>query len=211
MRARLAQFLPQVIQYVQETTWKPQALPFEIHLQSENAQLFERNEDAEEKEKPSEIQEQREKKTIKLVYCYAHQDKTLRDKLDEHLSVLHHLNQITSWYDHEIKPGLRWEEEIDAQLNTANIILLLVSPDFMASKYCYGVEMRRAIERHERGEAKVIPVILRSINGWQDTPIGKLQALPTDAKPVVDRRRWPTLDSALQNVQEGLKEMIDNP
>jgi hypothetical protein len=146
---------------------------------------------------------------LKLLYCYARKDKNLRDKLDAHLSVLHHLNQIASWHDHEIEPGVKWKEEIDIQLNTADIILLLVSPDFMASKYCYGVEMQRAIERHERGEAKVIPVILRPINGWQDTPIGKLQALPKDAKPVVDRKRWPTLDYALENVVSGIKEVIN--
>jgi hypothetical protein len=146
---------------------------------------------------------------LKLIYCYARKDKALRDKLDMHLSVLQHLNQVDSWYDHEIKPGIKWEEEIDIQLNAANIILLLVSPDFMASKYCYGVEMRRAIERHDRGEAKVIPVILRPINGWQDTPIGKLQALPTDGKPVVDRRRWPTVDYALENVANGIREVIN--
>jgi TIR domain len=146
---------------------------------------------------------------LKLIYCYAHQDRVLRDKLDKHLSVLHHLNQIVGWYDHEIKPGVEWEEEIGIRLNTANIILLLVSPDFMYSKYCYGVEMQRAIERHDRGEAKVIPIILRPINGWQDTPIGKLQALPTDGKPVVDRKRWPTVDYALENVAIGIREVIN--
>src|SRR5438876_2547858 len=155
------------------------------------AQVTKKSEDAvngESLNKPSE--------PLKLLYCYAREDKKLRDKLDTHLSVLQHLNQIVGWYDHEIMPGVKWAEEIDIQLNTANIILLLISPDFMASKYCYGIEMRRAIERHERGEAKVIPIILRLINGWQDTPIGKLQALPKDAKPVVDRRRWPTVDYA---------------
>jgi hypothetical protein len=128
---------------------------------------------------------------LKLIYCYAHQDKALR----------------VGWYDHEIEPGVKWKEEIEIQLNTANIILLLVSPDFMYSKYCYGVEMQRAIERHERGEAKVIPVILRPIHGWQDTPIGKLQALPTDGEPVVNRTR--TVDYALENVANGIREVIN--
>ncbi len=144
----------------------------------------------------------------KLIYCYAHRDKGLRDELDKHLSVLRHLKQIVDWYDYEIKPGTNWQEEIDIQLNTANIILLLVSPDFMYSKYCYGVEMQRAIERHDRGEAKVIPVILRPIHGWQDTPIGKLQALPTDGEPVVNRRR--TVDYALENVANGIREVINS-
>jgi TIR domain len=148
-----------------------------------------------------------QKKQLKLVYCYARKDKALRDGLDSHLSVLKRLYQIVSWSDYEISPGTDWEKEIDTQLNTADIILLLVSPDFMASDYCYGIEMQRAIERHERGEAKVIPVILRPI-GWQDTPLGKLQALPRNGKPIVDRN-WHKRDYALHDVEEGLKTVIN--
>src|SRR6266487_3735944 len=149
-----------------------------------------------------------EPEQLKLVYCYARKDKALREALDSHLSVLKHNYHVITWFDHEIGPGIDWEKEIDTQLNTAHIILLLVSPDFMASKYCYGVEMRRAIERHERGEAKVIPIILRPIS-WQDTPLGKLQGLPRNGKPVVDPS-WGKRDYALHNVEKDLKAVIHN-
>lgn len=150
----------------------------------------------------------KEKNQLKLVYCYAHEDKALRDELDKHLSILKRLYQIVSWHDCKIGAGIEWKKEIDVQLNAANIILLLVSSDFMASDYCYGVEMQRAIARHKQGEAKVIPVILRPISSWQNTPIGKLKALPTDGIPVVDRK-WYMLDYALENVANGIKDVIN--
>lgn len=154
--------------------------------------------------KPSVLMEQ--KVPLKMFYCYAHEDYLLLKKLEKHLSVLKRRYNIVSWFDQAITPGMEWKKEIDAQLNTADIILLLVSPDFMASEYCYGVEMERAIERHERGEAKVVPIILRPIS-WQDTPLGKLQALPRNGKPVVDPF-WGKRDYALHNVEEGLKAVI---
>lgn len=145
-------------------------------------------------------------KQLRLFYCYARADKILRDELDKHLTALKRQYQIVSWSDWEITPGTDWAKEINTQLNAADFILLLVSPDFMASDYCYGIEMQRAIERHAKGEARVIPVILRPIS-WQDTPLGKLQALPTDGIPVVDRS-WYTLDYALHDVEIGLKDVI---
>lgn len=101
-----------------------------------------------------------------------------------------------------------WEREITEHLNTAQIILLLVSPDFMASDYCYGVEMKKALERHERGEADIIPVILRPVY-WQGAPFGSLQALPTDAKPVTGPS-WHSLDKAFFNVAEGIRKVANS-
>ena len=110
------------------------------------------------------------------------------------------------WHDREITAGTEWEREIDTHLNSAQIILLLVSPDFMDSDYSYSIEMKRAMARHERGEARVIPVILRAVY-WQGAPFGKLQALPTDAKPVMSRY-WHNLDEAFFDVAEGIHEAI---
>src|SRR5215813_6087717 len=119
---------------------------------------------------------------IKLFYCYARVDKTLRDKLDLHLASLKRSGWITSWYDGEIIPGTQWEEEINDRLNTADIILLLISPDFIDSDYCYSKEMIQAIARHDAGNACVIPVSLRPVF-LQNAPFSKLQMLPEDAKP----------------------------
>ncbi len=122
-------------------------------------------------------------RAIKLFYCYAREDKALRDELDIHLSSLKRQNLVTSWYDGEIGPGTEWEKEIDKQLRSAHIILLLITPHFMASDYCYSTEMKRALERHQDGTARVIPVILRR-TFWDGAPFSHLQVLPTDAKPV---------------------------
>ena len=131
------------------------------------------------------------------VFCsYSHEDEALRDKLEKYLSPLKRQRYITTWYDRRILAGQKWADEIDHHLNTAQIILLLISPDFLASEDCSTVEVKRAIERDERGEARVIPIILRPIY-WQEEPFGKLQALPKDAKPVID---WPILDDALFDV-----------
>jgi len=143
-------------------------------------------------------------KSLKLFYCYAREDKALRDELDKHLSGLKREYQITSWSDGKIIPGAEWQKEIDAQLNTANIILLLISAHFMASDYCYGIEMKRALERHEAGTACVIPIILRPVY-WENAPFSKLQVLPTDAKPV---SRWRDRDEAFRNIAMGIGNAI---
>src|SRR5947209_3129916 len=129
--------------------------------------------------------------SIEIFFCYAHEDEALLKKLKAHLRPLQRQGLIDVWYDRDISAGEEWEEEISKHLNSAQIILLMVSPDFMNSEYCYGSEMRRAIERHERREAHVIPVILRPVY-WQGA-LGKLQALPTDALPVTDPD-WHNMD-----------------
>ena len=93
-----------------------------------------------------------------------------------------------------------WAGTIDAHLNSAQIVLLLVSADFLASDYCYDVEMQRAMEWHESREARVILVILRPVD-WQEAPFGRLQALPTDGKPVAT---WPNQDAVFVNVVAGI-------
>ena len=113
---------------------------------------------------------------------------------------------ITIWSDTNINAGTEWEEEINKHLNTADVILLLVSSDFMASEYCYSKEMKRAMERHERREARVIPILLRPTY-WKGAPFDKLQALPTNAKPVTDHS-WHTEDSALYDVAEQISTVV---
>ena len=141
---------------------------------------------------------------IEIFYSYAHEDGRLRKQLENHLSSLKQEGLITGWYDRDIRAGAKWANEIEAHLNSARIILLLVSPDFMASDYCISVEMKRALERDEAGEAHVIPIILRHVD-WQRAAIGKLQALPRDAKPVTD---WPNRDRAFVDIVNGIRKAI---
>src|SRR2546421_3997894 len=95
---------------------------------------------------------------IKVFFCYAHEDEPLLNKLKAHLRPLKRQGLIDVWHDRNISAGSDWEQEIKEQLNSAQIILLLVSPDFMACNYINNVELKRAIERHQRGEARVIPI-----------------------------------------------------
>src|SRR5437016_4251919 len=136
---------------------------------------------------------------IKVFVSYAHEDDALRQKLQNHLSDLTQEDFIVLWHDREISPGADWQHEIDVHLNDAHIILLLISADFLASQYCRGIEVKRALERHADGEARVIPIILRHVL-WKRTPIRELKALPKDGKPV---RSWQDEDEALLNVAEG--------
>jgi hypothetical protein len=122
-----------------------------------------------------------------LFFSYSHVDEDLRDQLETHLSGLRRQGIISSWHDRRITAGEDFGAAIDSQINAANVILLLVSPDFIASDYCYEREMKRALERHQQGDARVIPVILRPCD-WHDLPFGKLLTTPKDGRPIT---MWP--------------------
>lgn len=141
---------------------------------------------------------------VKVFYSYSHKDEKLRNKLDNHLTLLQRQGLINEWTDRMIEAGEDWEHEISAQLNTAQLILLLISDDFIASDYCYSVEMERALERHKNGEARVIPILLRPVD-WESSPFGLLQALPKDAKPVTT---WKNRDEAFKNIAQGIRVVI---
>jgi len=146
------------------------------------------------------------KQEIKLFYCYAREDKPLRNELEKHLSWLIRRFQLTSWHDQEILPGEDWERTIDTHLNNADLILLLISPDFMASDYCYGKEMHHALELHRVGTCCVVPILLRPTY-WEDAPFSSLQLLPTDARPIT---RWLDQDEAFQDVVTEIGRIIKN-
>src|SRR6266571_8771379 len=111
---------------------------------------------------------------VDIFYSYSHKDEDLRNKLVEHLSTLRRQGYINEWYDRQILAGTDWAQEIDAHLNSASLVLLLISPSFIASDYCYSIEMQRALERHEAGESCVIPILLKPVD-WHGTPFSKLQ------------------------------------
>jgi tetratricopeptide (TPR) repeat protein len=146
-------------------------------------------------------------RTIEVFYSYAHQDELLRNELETHLTALKRQGLITSWCDREIQPGKVREHEIDTHLHTAQIVLLLISADFLASDYCYSKEMKRALERHEAGEARVIPVLLRHAF-WENAPFAKLQALPRNGKPIANWSGRQGRDKAFLEVAIGIREVI---
>lgn len=138
---------------------------------------------------------------ITAFVSYSHQDDDLREELDKHLTMLKRQGVIDLWHDRRITAGEELDDAIDAALERAQVALLLVSPDFIASDYCYKREMTRAMERHEAGDARVLPIILRPCD-WHDAPFGRLMALPRDGRPVV---KWPSLDDAFLDVVHGIK------
>lgn len=119
------------------------------------------------------------------------------------------LNLIKVWDDQHIDAGEEWEPSIKAVLAKANIILLLVSIDFINSDFCYEIELKEAIERHRNNKARVVPIILRSCL-WEQTPfgitqVGKIQVLPKDAKAV---EMWSTEDEAFTDVARGILDVV---
>ena len=140
---------------------------------------------------------------ISVFYSYSHKDEGLRKKLETHLSLLRDEGLIKEWYDRRIEPGMEWDGVISENLEKAHIILLLVSADFLASQYCRDVEIARAMQRHEAGTARVVPVILRPVD-WHSASFGKLQALPKNGKPVIT---WKYRDEGFTDIARGIREV----
>jgi TIR domain len=142
---------------------------------------------------------------ISVFFSYSHKDEVLRDQLEVHLSMLKRQEVISVWHDRRLLPGDELDSGISTDLEKADIILLLVSPDFLASEYCYSKEMLRALERHDAGESRVIPVILRPCE-WQKAPFGKLVVAPTDGKAVT---KWPDRDDAFLDVTQAIRRAAE--
>jgi hypothetical protein len=142
---------------------------------------------------------------VNVFFCYDHEDEAFLNKLKMHLSPLQREGLIDIWYDREISAGAEKGREIDKHLNSAHIILLLVSPAFMNSDYCYSVELARAIERHVSGEACVVPIILRPID-WHNASFGNLKPLPKDGQPVTD---WSNRDKAFLDIARGIRKVVE--
>lgn len=143
---------------------------------------------------------------IRLFYSYSHRDERHRSQLETHLALLRRRGTIQEWHDRKIGAGDEWRRSIDVELSRADVILLLVSPDFLASDFAYIEEMERAMERHATGSVRVVPVIVRPVD-WHLAPFGRLQALPRDGKPVT---LWKNRDSAWLNVAEGIRAVVED-
>jgi hypothetical protein len=146
-------------------------------------------------------------KPVEIFFSYSHKDEPFREQLETHLSMLKRQGLIKPWHDRMITAGDEWRGQIDDNLNAADIVLLLVTANFLASDYCYDIEMTRAMERHEIGEACVIPIILTPVEGWTHSPFAKLQVLPKDGKPVT---KWADRDEAFVNVAQGIRRAIES-
>jgi hypothetical protein len=140
-------------------------------------------------------------KPVRLFYSYAHKDEHFRKQLEKHLSLLKRDGVLSTWSDRRLGAGVEWKDAIDQNLELAEIVLLLVSADFLDSDYCYDIEMTRAMQRHEMKHVCVVPVILRPCD-WSRAPFGRVQALPKDGKPITI---WSNRDEAWLDVVRGLR------
>jgi hypothetical protein len=140
------------------------------------------------------------------VFCsYSHKDESWKDRLETHLAPLKNSDLIDLWHDRKIRAGCNWQSEIDRNINAADIIVLLISSDFLSSDYCYGIEMMIALKKHSKNEVVVIPVILRSCD-WKNTPIRSLLVLPQDGNPV---NRHADKDQALCEIANEIRQHVE--
>ena len=145
------------------------------------------------------------KKPITVFYSYSHKDEDLRNALEAHLAPLRRSGLIREWHDRRIIAGQDWDKQISRYLESAELILFLISADFINSNYIFDVEVKRALERQSAGQATVVPVILRPVL-WKVIPeFSRLQALPENARPVTE---WPSADLAFVSICEGIVAVV---
>lgn len=144
-------------------------------------------------------------KKIKVFISYSHIDEDFKIQLVNHLSPLKKQNIIEEWHDRKLTAGEELDKKIDKELIKADIILFLISSDFIASNYCFDVEVKKAMERHERGLATIIPIILRPCD-WKNLPFSKILCLPKDGKPI---SKWENMDEGFLDIIEGIKSAIN--
>ena len=147
-----------------------------------------------------------EQRPLQIFIAYARKDAAFLEELRVHLRPLERSKKVKIWYDGKIEPGAVWEASIKKHLHGADIILLLISADAINSDYFYEKEMADALKRHREGTAIVVPFIVRSCK-WEITPLGELQALPKDGKPVT---QWNDKDTAYTDAVDALNDMVDN-
>lgn len=143
--------------------------------------------------------------TARVFMSYSHEDEALRDQLECQLSILKHQGLIEVWHDRRLIPGDNIDLAISKELDDADIILMLLSPDFLNSEYCYGIEAERALQRQQEGSARLISVILRPCD-WKNTELSKSLVTPTDGKPIT---LWPDRDEALLDVSDSIRKSIE--
>lgn len=152
-------------------------------------------------------QERKEYIPIEIFYSYAHEDESFCQRFEKHLSLLRQQGMIVDWNSHKIRAGLLRQHEIDTHLNRAQIILLLISADFLTSDYSYNIEMPQALKRHRAGKARVIPILLHDVD-WHNAPFSHLEMLPSTGMSVT-HHSWHTCDEAFVDIAKGIRTVIE--
>jgi hypothetical protein len=144
-------------------------------------------------------------KPVEIFFSYAHEDEDLMNEVRRQLVVHERNGRILKWHDRKLVAGSEWETEIDHRLNQAEMVLVFLSPHYLDSHFCYEVESQVALDRHSKGEARLIPIILRHC-AWKATPFGKFQVLPQDATPV---KNWLDRDEVTLQVADAVMSVVD--
>lgn len=136
-----------------------------------------------------------------MFISYSHKDEEYKDALLEHMASLRRTGEVEEWHDRKIEPGKNWKNEISQHLHNSTIIIFLISASFINSDYCVEVEAKTAFEKHLKGEALLIPIVIRPTH-WNDSEFANIQSLPKDSKPVTT---WENADMAWLDVVQGIK------
>lgn len=151
---------------------------------------------------------------VHIFYSYSRSDGSLLVELDEQLSGLKSESPVEVFWDRDLEPGVEWHSEIKDELRDADVVLLLVSPAFLASRYCRQVELPAALDLHDCGLASAIPIILKPCT-WQETALGRLQAIPRGGKPVVELAEqgdaWAEAVREISSVTQRIRQGEVNP
>jgi TIR domain len=135
---------------------------------------------------------------------YSHRDEVALQSLITHLAMLRREGSIAEWFDQKILAGGEIDQEVSRQLDKCDLFLPLLTPDFLASNYCYETEMQRAIERHESGEMHIVPLVIEPCD-WKASPLKRFKALPRDGKPVAE---WTNKNNAYLDIVTELRRLI---
>ena len=146
------------------------------------------------------------KKVPLVFYSYSHKDEDYKNALEAHLRILAKKGLISEWHDRKIEAGDDYRAKIDENMQNADLIIMLVSADFLASDFIWDEEMKFAVEKAEKGEVKLIPIIIRAVN-WRGAPFAKFEVLPRDGKAVME---WENPDAAWRNVSEGIQKIVES-
>jgi internalin A len=149
----------------------------------------------------------RRQKAQTAFVSFSHKDEALRAELETHLKLLSRLGLLDIWQDRCITAGSEWKSQIDESLEIADLVLLLVSADFLASDYCWDVELKRALDLEAAGSTRVVPIIVRTC-AWQSAPFGRLQALPPNGKAVTSGSSKASRDKAWTSVAQGIEAVL---
>jgi hypothetical protein len=147
----------------------------------------------------------RTEEPVKLFYSFSDKDERLREALERHLASLKWQGILADWHHRRIDAGQEWQREVDSHLLAADVVLLLISADFIASEYCYGVELERAMRLNRSGTTRVVPVVVRAVD-LACHPLNELRALPSDGRPVTS---WSNEDEAWKDVVQGIRQVVE--